>query len=320
MLEKNNILKICGARSYKTLCLTSMVAVLFFGVVQPVLAQSNDVLNRINRLENELDTLNRAVYRGETPPAATSYVPPVYNAGASSGSIQNGEVRLQELETQIRDLTGKVEEQRYEQDQLMRKIERLEQQLQEKTVVPVQPQANTSQFATPQAAVKAATPGMSVLAQDKPSGMNIATPKSSAVEGANQIAGGGAPEPTLQYEQAFADLKNERYDAAQKGFDVFLANYKDHSLASNAKYWLGETYYVRGKFDQAARVFAEGYRTYPESTKAPDNLLKLGMSLAGMGKTEDACIALGQLPKKHPDGAGPVLRRGDQERERLKCK
>lgn len=315
MLKSVQILKNSGARGCKTLCLTSIAAVVLIGAVAPAFAQSNDVLNRINRLENELDTLNRAVYRGERPPAATSYVPPVHASGA--GNIQNGEVRLQELETQLRDLTGRMEEQRYEQDQLKRKIERLEEKLNSKASVSEQPQANTSQFATPQAAVRAATPGMSVFAPSKPGGMNIATPKS--VDGANQIAGGSAPEPTLQYEQAFADLKSERYDSAQKGFEAFLETYKDHSLASNAKYWLGETYYVQGNFDTAARIFAEGYRAYPKSTKAPDNLLKLGMSLAGMGKKDDACIALAQLPNKHADGSGAVLRRGEQERERLNC-
>lgn len=314
-----NVKKFEGARGLKTLCLSSFVVLSTLAVVPSVSAQSNDVLNRLNRLENELDTLNRAVYRGEMPPAsATSRVPPVYNAPSGAGSLPNGEVRLQELENQIRDLTGKLEEQRYETDQLKRELERYEQASQASAV-----QDKKVQFATPKTAVKAMNPGMSVL-DNKPSmGMNIAKPK--PVEGANQIVAtettlGGDKEPTLQYEQAFADLKAENYDAAQKGFDGFLANYKDHSLAPNAKYWLGETYYVKGDFEQAARVFAEGYRSYPDSSKAPDNLLKLGLSLAGMGKKDDACVALAQLPLKHADGSGPVLRRGEQERERLACK
>ncbi len=53
--------------------------------------------------------------------------------------------------------------------------------------------------------------------------------------------------------------------------------------------------------------------------KAPDNLLKLAMALAGQGKTKDACVALGQLKKEYPAGAAPVLTRGDQEIERLNC-
>ena len=51
---------------------------------------------------------------------------------------------------------------------------------------------------------------------------------------------------------------------------------------------LGETYYVRGDFPNAARAFAEGFQKYPKSGKAPDNLLKLGMSLQAQGKPEQA--------------------------------
>ena len=320
MAATSNVKKNKGARGLKTLCLSSMLALSTLVFTPVAYAQSNDVLNRLNRLENELDTLNRAVYRGEMPPAsATSRVPPVYNTPSTAGSVPNGEVRMQELETQIRDLTGKLEEQRYEIDQLKRKLERFDQASQASVV-----QDKTAQFATPKTAVRAMNPGVSVL-DNKPSmGMNIATPKAKEDAGANQIVTtdttlGGAKEPTQQYEQAFADLKAENYAAAQKGFEGFLSNYKDHSLASNTKYWLGETYYVRGQFDQAAKTFAEGYRSYPDSSKAPDNLLKLGLSLAGMGKKDDACVALAQLPLKHADGSGPVLRRGEQERERLAC-
>lgn len=338
MLNQKKYIKkiIGGAQSYKILCLTSSLVIVSIAAIQPVFAQSNDVLNRINRIENELDTLNRAVYRGEKPPAASSQNPPVFNSYSnnnnSAGNVPNAEIRLQQLEDQLRDMNGKLEEQRYNLEQLKRKVERIEKNAQvsidtstDKKITPYTGQ-NTHQD------IKNINPGMSVMAKEKQSGMKVLTPKSHVGEtdfGVNQLdstqsaqgkMGDGKVEPTLLYEQAFADLKAENYSAAQKGFNDFLENYKEHSLASNAKYWLGETYYVQGKFDKAARIFAEGYRSYPKSSKAPDNLLKLGMSLAGMGKKDDACIALAQLPKKHGDASGAILRRGEQERERLSCK
>lgn len=280
-------------------------------------AQSNDVFNRLNRLENELDTLNRAVYRGEMPNLTqmpdTNAIPP------AGGTIANGEVRLQQLETQMRDLTGMIEEQRYELNRLKMDVGNLQtsqQQAQQNSAAPAQPGrpvfAN-SQFATPQTSIQRPLREQSVQAG------------TSVVEGSNNQGvqtlpgNGSANDPTLRYEQAFADLKNERYQQAQAGFESFLKDHESHVLASNAKYWLGETFYVQGFFDRAARIFAEGYRSYPDSPKAPDNLLKLGMSLAGLGKTDDACVALKQLPKKHANGPGPVLSRGTQEMERLGC-
>jgi TolA-binding protein len=58
---------------------------------------------------------------------------------------------------------------------------------------------------------------------------------------------------------------------------------------------LGETFYVRNDFKNAAVAFAEGYQKYPNSQKAPDNLLKLAMALGQQGQQQNACVALSQL-------------------------
>ena len=76
-------------------------------------------------------------------------------------------------------------------------------------------------------------------------------------------------------------------------------------LAGNAQYWMGETYYVRGRYQDAAVTFAEGYQKYPTNSKAPDNLLKLGMSLGQLGKKADACVAFAQgFEQEIPHRAG----------------
>jgi len=121
------------------------------------------------------------------------------------------------------------------------------------------------------------------------------------------------------YENAFSLIKATNYKSAAAEFAKFLTQYPDHVLAGNAQYWLGETHYVRKEFDVAARVFAEGFQKYPNGSKVADNLLKLGMSLANLGKVKDACVALQQLAKNDYKDAGPVVRRAEQERARLKC-
>ena len=90
-------------------------------------------------------------------------------------------------------------------------------------------------------------------------------------------------------------------------------------LAGNAQYWLGETYYVRGDYQKAAVTFAEGFQKYPNSGKAADNLLKLGMSLGEMGKKPDACTALSQLITKYPGAAEDLLVRARREKEHYGC-
>ena len=111
----------------------------------------------------------------------------------------------------------------------------------------------------------------------------------------------------------------KKYQEAQEGFDAFLESHPDHVLSANAKYWLGETYYVRGNYKKSARIFAEGFQTYPDSAKSPDILLKLGMSLVGMKKNKEACVALSQVEVKFPNGSGPVIKRARTEMEKLDC-
>lgn len=311
------------AQSFKALCLSCLVgtALCLPGAVH---AQNNNELNaRLDRVENELNTLNRAVYKGEAPP-------PGRLDPASSGS-GNFEVRFQELESQLRDITGRVEQQNYDIEQLKMQVERLREVAQQ-APAPA-PAAATS--APPSQAQPGSFGGGDPYADAAP-------PQPRAQDMVNETAGGfDAPVPNLdpnppvglktsnpalsgdpaaQYEQAFAYLKAGDYGAAEQGFQAFLNNNPGHALSANAIYWLGESFYVRGQFDKASKVFAEAYQKYPGGPKGADNLLKLGMSLGGAGKKSDACVALNQLSKEYPNGPAPILRRAEQEMASLDCR
>ena len=109
------------------------------------------------------------------------------------------------------------------------------------------------------------------------------------------------------------------FAGAEGALRSFVSANPDHRLSGNAQYWLGETFYVREDYLTAARTFAEGYTTYPQSDKAPSNLLKLGMSLDALGRTEDACITFTRLREEYPDAAANILSRGEREHQRLGC-
>ena len=90
-------------------------------------------------------------------------------------------------------------------------------------------------------------------------------------------------------------------------------------LAGNAQYWLGETYYAQSDYKNAAIAFAEGYQKYPKSSKAPDNLLKLGMSLGQTGRKADACTAFKQLNAQFPNASGAIKDRTARAQQRYGC-
>jgi len=98
-----------------------------------------------------------------------------------------------------------------------------------------------------------------------------------------------------------------------------VQRYPKHVLAPNAQYWLGESYYARRDYQNAMTAFAEGYKVYKASAKGPDNLLKLGMTLAVLGRKSDACSVFSRFTQDYPRATDLQKRRIDQERQRNNC-
>ena len=277
-------------------------------------AQSNDIMNRLNRMENEIQTLNRALYKGEAPP--------VPMAPASSPADEQTMLRMQQLEADLRALTGRVERQTYEIDQLKQQVEAMTYQMQQASVrepTPVVPQpaeirrpdedvAAQDQLMPDERETTQPAAASEPPPQPNQKGMRTATP---------ELPDGS--DPTALYEASYNKIKTNDYAAAEAGFSDFIQRYPDHKLTANAYYWLGESYYVRGQYDKSTRTFAQSYQKFPKGPKGPDNLLKLGLSLAAEGKQKDACIALRQLGKEYTAAAPDIMKTADTERQKLGC-
>ena len=249
-----------------------------------------------------------------------------YNSQAAT------EVRIQELEQEIRRLTGMVEKQNYEIRKLKEMVERLTGDLAMRVNDLENGGGRSSSYSSGNGAYRNSdvdeTQGSQSLVEQRQQNSSFqynAPDQASSSEG-EQVLGtlnrdniSSAATPLAAYERAFGLLKKSNFNEAEVEFARFLQDYPDSELAPNAKYWYGETFYVRGDFEKASRIFAEGYRQNPKSGKAADNLLKLGLSLAGLDKKEDACIALGQLEKDFSKTSGPIIRRARQEMSKLGC-
>ncbi|HEX9769342.1 MAG TPA: tol-pal system protein YbgF [Kiloniellales bacterium] len=301
---------------------------------------SNDqaLMEQVNRLQRELSTLQLYVYRGEKPPE--SAIAEIYGSGGiNQTQAARIDLRLSQLESELRGLTGQIEEQSFRIDRLTKRVDKLVadvdsrlQRLEQQTGG--RPVASGGDLGASQGSLSGdgGQPGtLGTVSEDAvaavrsggqvepggavPSGTAPAT-QAPTGQSAYALAGTTAEE---KYSQAFNLLSQANYDQAEVALRTFLDEYPDHRLAGNAKYWLGETYYVRGQYQEAAVTFAEGYQTYPDSTKAPDNLLKLGKSLSALGETNDACGTYGELLRRFPSASPTVLKQADQERRRLAC-
>ena len=122
-----------------------------------------------------------------------------------------------------------------------------------------------------------------------------------------------------QYEYAMNLLKQGDYETAEKAFIEFLFVGSDIVLLSNSNFWLAETYYVRENYKDAAKSYLNLYQKYPEAQKAPNALLKLGISLVNMDQKEQGCVTFFKLQETFPSAAPTLLERGSLEVQKNGC-
>jgi tol-pal system protein YbgF len=139
---------------------------------------------------------------------------------------------------------------------------------------------------------------------------------------AGAAAGGAvasAPRPGVSdkqaYQTAFDLLQARKYDEAAKAFTGFLSGYASSPLADNAQYWLAQSHYVQRQFNVALPEFQKVIDKYPQSSKLPDALLKVGYCQGELGNKSAARAALQQVMKQFPDTTAARL--ATQQLEKL---
>jgi tol-pal system protein YbgF len=282
------------------------------------------LLDRLDRMERDMNQLQRQVYRGGSSGGA-----PVPAPAPDAGTAVNLELRLDQLETQMRNMTGSLEESNYSIDQLKRRLDKLVSDIDQRFTQLEHPGAPGGNAPLADAApAPGPTPGAGANPAAPPSrGGNLVAPAGAGGQTASRTpaappqAGGTLPSGSAQeqYNFAFGKLREADYPAAEEALRGFVQRYPNDALAGNAQYWLGETYYVRKDYNNAAATFAEGYRKYPQSGKAADNLLKLGMSLGNIGQKKEACLTFNQLAHDFPKASSNITERATQEKQRLGC-
>ncbi|MBC7102538.1 MAG: tol-pal system protein YbgF [Parvibaculum sp.] len=272
-------------------------------VAGTALAQSGDmdpraVANRLDRIERELSDLQRQTYSG----GGSSGAPVAMDSGAGTADLQ---ARVVELEDRVRDLTGRLEEANHRAETLQRNLEAFQQDV-------------DLRFQDAAGGSPAAGSGDGAGAQSSVGPGSSAAPAAGAAAGsAPSVLPNGTPE--TQYEFAIDLMKRGQYDKARAAFQEFLQIHPKNALAGNAQYWLGETYYAQNDYKRAGDAFLTGYTTYASSSKAPDSLLKLGMSLAALDNKDAACTVWGELGSKFPQASPSVVARARLERQKAGC-
>lgn len=376
-MQRHEIVKLRSTTIFRLPVIGALV--LLCGLPAPVSAQNSqmqELLNRVERLQREITTLQRQVYKGEAPPPSAAPAPAVTaGTAADPRNAARNSIRVMQLENELRRLTGRIEQIDFRTQQIQSRLNKLIADLDQRltaleggTVVsppgatvggaldnppanvglPLRPppaaQASGSRLPAPPApapalrppspAVTGAQPGIlgtipKNLAVSKPRGPATVAPQPPAPAApAPAVAALPAPQPVLpagtpkaQYDYALSlMLKQQDFAKAESALKAFIEKNPEDRLTGNAYYWLGETYYVRKSYQDAAFSFAEGFQKFPKNIKAPDSLLKLGMSLERLNKRKEACTAYSRLLGTFPNAAPRMKARVKREQRRAKCR
>ena len=133
------------------------------------------------------------------------------------------------------------------------------------------------------------------------------------------VAATSVGNPRADFDAAYASFSQKQYEQAEMGFRRFLQSNPRDKLVPEATFWLGETYLQRSRYREAAEQFLNVSAEHPDTPKAPDALLRLGISLNGIGAKDRACAVFAELDRKYPQASAPVRQASDREQKRIKC-
>ena len=127
-----------------------------------------------------------------------------------------------------------------------------------------------------------------------------------------------APTPA-GFDAALAAYKQGRYAEAISGFESYIQAQPASLQVPEAMYWKGEALAAQGSWNLAARSYLDSFSGAPQGAKAPEALLRLGVSLGRLGQFNEACLTLGEVGKRFPNTGGDLADRTASEMRALNC-
>lgn len=207
----------------------------------------------------------------------------------SEGAIYEVLGRLEQLQSEVQQLRGMVEEQAQTIADLERKQANMYSDLDERmqTLMAMPPVTQAGAAAPSSESTAAAAPASqsatassaSVTTAQPVQPASVATPAQSSAAIAQPSSTSSSTNQTSEkerYQQAYEALRNGHNAVAVKMFESLLVDYPSGEFADNSQYWLGEAYKINRDYDKARSAFNKVVSQFPNSSKVPDALLKLG--------------------------------------------
>jgi len=121
------------------------------------------------------------------------------------------------------------------------------------------------------------------------------------------------PDPDSLYNSGLTDYNGGQYDLAIQAFQEYLQYYGQTDRASNAQFYIGDSYYSAKKYKDAITEYDKCIERYPEGNKAAAAQLKKGFALLELGEKSAGARELRSVLDQYPN-----THEADLARQRLR--
>ena len=284
------------------------------------------ISDQIQVITKDLKTLEKAVYQ-KSDVVSLKSSKPSSSAGLNEDIMTKHLLKLNDIENQFRELTNKFEEVNFKLDKLSSRVTKIQSDNQlrfsdlESGTVKTSKEKQSSLPGSSKPQDFGATPGYQTSNLPKEQTINSVESAKTIISEEPEKRDSLLPDKSAneQYEFAVGFMKVGDYETAEFALKEFIDKNKDHDLAGSAQYWYGETFRIRQLYSDAATAYLDGYQNYPKSKKAPDNLLKLGITMVQLGEKDQGCKMISGLKKEYPKASKSVLQKAQYEQKKFKC-
>ncbi len=291
-----------------------IVFVNFFLLSHNIFANESSltIQQQLERLQREVSDLSKSVYSNNNT---------ILEDSSNNDFVTNLsaiDMRIYDLEKDVKNLTGSLEEIFFQIDDIINKLENFDE-------IFVSLENKLIEIKSNNLELDKQSQSKSDLDQENTLGSLKITPNDSEIENTESINNEDKEaqieklksSPEDQFQSAFDNIREKNWEEAKNSLIKFINDYPENQLSGSAHYWLGELYILEKKYRDAALIFAEGYQKFPDSIKAPDMLYKLSQSLNEVNKSSESCKTLEKLIIDYPNNK--YIKNAKKQIQELNC-
>ena len=221
--------------------------------------------------------------------------------------IADLQIQVTALQEEVRTLRGLMEEQDYKISQLLERQRELYRDIDRRLSGAAGSAGDASRTGAEPATVNSVpslpevAPAVTVIAESVPVVAEPVKPGKPAAKDSKDLEA-----EQKAYDAIFPLVRNKQYSEAVKAYGDFLSKYPDGRNAANARYWLGQVYYVQNSNEDAETQFKLVISLHGDSPKAPDAMLKLATIEERRGSPAAAKALYNQVMQKFPGSSSAL--------------